>query len=102
MMDDRNDNDSGTLGKVGILLFFVGIYMFLFNLIRAKATSGFTVFFGGLVVFFIELLGAGVIYVACSSTVFRKAPLLYFAFGFVCVLYIVLLIKAHREDARYY
>lgn len=101
-MNDRNGNELGTWGNLGILLFFVGIYMFLFNLIRAKATSGFTVFFGGLVVFFFELFGAGIIYVACSSTEFRRAYLLYWAFGIVCVSYILLLVKAHREYNRDY
>ncbi|NHJ40682.1 MAG: hypothetical protein FK731_11675 [Asgard group archaeon] len=100
-MTDENNN-TWSLGGLGILLFFVGIYMFLFGLIRAKATSGFTVFFGGIVVFFIELLGAFVIYVATSSKVFMKAGLLYGAFGFMCVLYILLLIKAHCEDNKYY
>jgi len=95
-----NENNESNLGTIGIILFFVGIYMFLFNLIRAKATSGFTVFFGGLVVFFIELLGACVLYVACSSKVFRHAIDLYIVFGIFCVLYIVLLIKAWREYKR--
>jgi hypothetical protein len=100
-MSNENNNDSGNLGTIGFVLFFVGIYMFLFGLIRAKATSGFTVFFGGLTVLLIELLGVCVIYVACSSEVFLKADVLYAAFTLSCIGYIALLIKAHHEDKQY-
>jgi len=101
-MNERNDDTSGALGTIGFVLFFVGIYMFLFNLVRAKATSGFTVFFAGLTVFLIELLGALTIVVVYSDTYCRRAPLLYWAFGLSCFFYIVLLIKAFHEDSQYY
>ena len=96
------DNDTESkLGNLGILLFFIGIYMFLFGLIRARATSGFTVFFGGLVTFFVEVLGGLTLVVALSSTHYAREFVLYFFFGISCVLYIVLLIKAHKEDAAW-
>ena len=97
MSDERRENDHTILYLLAI---FIGLYIFFFGFIRRWATSTITVFFGGLAVFFMEVTGAAVAY----DQLEKGRPGLvgvYPLFYFFCGLYLLLVIKAFREDRAF-
>lgn len=88
-----NDNDTESkLGELGFILFFVGLYMFFFGLIKANAQGFFKMFFGAIVTFVMEGLGICTLLTALSSKHFAHALDLYVVFGLVTTIYIIMVI----------
>jgi hypothetical protein len=100
MTDEYNDNDEGGLGNLGILLIFVGVFLFLDGLVKANAKNISTRIFGILTILGVMVSGVLLLYNHCIDGV--RGPemaSLTILFG---VLYIIVLIKACVEDRRYW
>jgi len=88
-----SDNDTESkLGEIGFILFFVGIYIFLFGLIKANAQGFCKIFFGAIITFLVEALGICTLLTAWSDKHFAHALDLYVLFGVVTAIYIAMLI----------
>lgn len=98
-MSEEKKND---MTMIYIIMIFVGMYMFLFGFIRRWATSGWTVFFGGLSVFFVELFGAIVLYDYLNKVHNPKLAGFYQLFFMASGFFLLLVIKAYCEHRRFY
>jgi uncharacterized membrane protein YiaA len=87
-----NNNTESKLGEYGFILFVVGIYIFLFGLIKANAQGFCKLFFGAIITFLFESLGICTILAGCSSKHFAHEVDLYVLFGLVTAIYLAMVI----------
>lgn len=97
-MDKENKEGFG-LGDLGVLLIVVGIYLFLAQQIRARATKLLTVVLGSLVAASVTIWGA----IALANLLkggksWDVMPGVYVFLVLSAVFYVLLLVKAIREN----
>ncbi|NMB76647.1 MAG: hypothetical protein GYA21_16145 [Myxococcales bacterium] len=101
-MNDRENKQD--LGDIGLLMLVIGVYLMLVNVIRRRATSWVTAFFGSLAALGVEGFGAFVLYGhllrSKTSRPLSTQPALDFFFAVSLVLYVLLVIQAFREQRR--
>ena len=99
MFEEKKESNIGILGLV---LFVVGIYMFLFSFIKNRSTHGLVVFFGGISSFFVVLFGILVFYDRVLRNSTPEMPEMIVGLVLFGAIYLICAIKAHIDDRYSY